>query len=138
MEVGMLSSEESQQIGRIEAKVDILIDSDTRMGGRVTALEKFSNRVKGVLAFITFFGSIIGLVIVQGCAHWHHKEFADGELISSTVSTVIGTGETSYILQCEHGVEAYTTADTGISTNGKDLAADAVAAGVKAALPGIP
>jgi hypothetical protein len=71
---------------------------------------------------------------VAGCAHYHHKTYdPDGELLSATVSTVIGTGETS-LIQCGDGTE-YTTTDTGLSDNGKEAIADAVEAGVRAALP---
>jgi hypothetical protein len=133
-----LSTVEAQQMGRIEAKVDILIDTDRSHDGRISVLERFTNRAKGVLAFITFLGGILAVVLVSGCAHFQRTEYADGARISSTTATVFGTGETSFVHTCGEDAEAYTTKDTGLSDNGKQAIEDAVAAGVRAAIPGLP
>jgi hypothetical protein len=135
-----LNTHEAQQMGRIEAKVDILIDTDRALDGRITVLERFTNRAKGIVAFITFLGGILAVVLVSGCAHFHSKTYdPNGAITSSTVSTVIGRGDTVYLRQCiEGGFEGYTTSDTGLSENGKEAIAEAVAAGVRAAIPGLP
>jgi hypothetical protein len=133
-----LNTHEAQQMGRIEEGVKILVDRADGQEERVLRLEGFASRTKGALAILSLLFTIGCAWIVAGCAHYHHNEYVDGERISSTTSTVLGTGETSFVRICEDGVEGYTTKDTGLSDNGKQAIEDAVAAGVRAAIPGLP
>lgn len=126
-----LTNLEAQQMGRIEAGVEILVDRADGQEQRVLKLEGQASSFKGALAILSLLFTLGCAYVVAGCAHYHSKTYVDGELTSSTVSTVIGTGETSFI-----GVtDKYTTTDTGLSDNGKEAIRDAVEAGVRAALP---
>jgi hypothetical protein len=126
----MLSSDESQQIGRIEAKVDILLETDGKFDTRLTILERFTNRAKGILAFLTFVGSVLAVVLMQGCSHFHVKTYAAGELTTDTVITIFGTSEATL-------GNIYTTEGGGVSENFKDTVKESVEAGVRAAIPGL-
>ena len=123
---------ESQQLGRIEANVHILVKRGEAMETRVTTLERGSAKIKGALGILSLLFTLGCAYMVAGCAHYHSKTYGpDGALLSSTVSTVVGTGNTSFI----GPTESYTTTDTGLSDNGKEAISDAVEAGVRAALP---
>jgi hypothetical protein len=58
--------------------------------------------------------------------------YPSGDIQSEVVSTVIGTGETTLLIQCDNGEKFYTTRDTGISNN----AVDGVEAAVTTTPPG--
>lgn len=120
----------------IDTKLDRKANADELIIeiARIRKLEEFANRVKGIAAFLSLVGGIVATVVMMGCAHYHHRTYVDGQLSSDTVSTVIGTGDTTFI--GEH--EEYTTSDTGLSDNGKDAIKEAVEAGVRAAIPGLP
>ena len=126
-----LTPTEAQQMGRIEEGVKTLVDRADDCSGRVKNLESFASWTKGALAVLSLLFTLGCAYLVAGCAHYHHKTYVDGELVSSTVSTVIGTGETTFVDE----TDAYTTQDTGLSDNAKEALADAVEAGVRAALP---
>jgi hypothetical protein len=128
-----LTTQESQQMGRIEAGVATLVDRADGQEKRVLKLEGQASSFKGALAILSLLFTLGCAYVVAGCAHYHHKTYVDGELRSTTVSTVIGTGDTS-LVQCGDGTE-YTTTDTGLSDNGKEAFVDGVEAGVRAALP---
>jgi hypothetical protein len=95
----------------------------------VLKLEGFASRTKGAFAILSLLFTLGCAWLVAGCAHYHETTYNEfGAVESEVVSTVIGTGETTYL-----GVDkSYTTRDTGLSNN----AVKAVEAGVTATPPG--
>jgi hypothetical protein len=128
-----LNPQESQQIGRIEAKVDILLESDKECEIRLSKLESWSSKSKGALAILSLLFTLGCAYIVAGCAHMHDiSYYPSGAIQNEVVSTVIGTGETTLLIECDNGEKFYTTRDTGISDN----AVEGVEAGVTVTPPG--
>ena len=111
-------------MGRIEANVDILVKRGDDCDARLNTLEKGGAKIKGALAILSLLFTLGCAYIVAGCAHYHQKEYVNGQLTSSTVSTVIGTGETSLLFA--PGVTEYTTLGTGVSDNATEIIEDAV------------
>jgi hypothetical protein len=122
-----------RRLTAISAKLDKKADAAAcvREDVRIRKLESFASRAKGVIALLSLVGGVAASIFLMGCAHYHHRTYVDGELSSDTVSTVLGTGDTSFIGPDEE----YTTSDTGISDNGKEAIVEAVEAGIRAALP---
>lgn len=124
-----LSSNESQQIGRIEAKVDILVEGNTLCGNRLRKLESGAGKIKGALAILSLLFTAGCAWYITGCAHMKDTTYyPTGEVKEEIVSIVIGTGETTLLTDCENGERYYSTRDTGLSDN----AVHAVEAGVTA------
>lgn len=135
------TSEEAQQVGRIEAKVDALLATANSHSERITGLETFANRVKGVLAFISLVGGILGAVVMMGCAHAHTRTYyPDGELKCNSATTVFGRGEVEVLVESDDCPDTiYESNDTGLSDNGAEAignVAEGLAAGAaKGVLP---
>lgn len=130
--------DEAQQIGRMEGTLDGIAGSLSLQEPRVSALEAWSNRIRGALKIVAVTlgigGPIVAALLLAGCTHMHAKEyFESGELKSSVLVTVLGTGEVNAL--SEDGDIIYESSATGISDNGAKLIEDAVAAAVKASLP---
>jgi hypothetical protein len=122
-----LNPQESQQIGRIEAKVDILLESDKECEVRLSKLESWSSKSKGALAILSLLFTLGCAYIVAGCAHYSNTNYyPSGVIAQETVSTVLGSGEATIL----DGEDLYSTRDNGISDNVVD--------GVKAAVTATP
>lgn len=130
-----LTNDEAQQIGRIEAKLDFVVETMTTDSTRISALEAFANRAKGVLAFLSLAASILAGVLLLGCAHSHTRTYyADGSLKCSSATTVLGQGQVEVLVESEDCPDTiYESTDTGISDNGRETVgeiAEGVSAGV--------
>jgi len=79
-------------------------------------------------------GVAFSAALLLSCAHAHIERFdpQTGTLVCELESWVLGTGETEQ-LSSACGEYAYSTRDTGISDNGRDLAG-ALAAGAASGL----
>lgn len=124
--------------GKLDKKEDKEVVNLVRK--RVGKLEEFSNRAKGILAFLTLVGGIAFTVWASGCAHQHVRTFyPTGEPECDLVTTVIGGGTISVLVEDEICPDTiYESTDTGITDNGKEVITEAVEAGVRAAIPGLP
>jgi hypothetical protein len=128
-----LNTEEAQQLGRIEAQVDILVDRDEECFTRINKLEGFASRTKGALCVLSLLFTAGCAWLIAGCAHMHGTDYyPDGKVKSEVVSTVLGSGEATLLIQCENGEEFYTTRSDGISDN----AVETVEAAVTVTPPG--
>jgi len=129
----MLTSKEAQQIGRIEERVNYVAKTLDAHAPRLSILETHMNRVKGVLAFLSAVAALSAVLFFTGCAHYHNTTFhPDGSVMKDIASTVLGSGDTTLLIQCEGGEQSYTTRATGISDN----ALKAAQAGATIAPPG--
>jgi hypothetical protein len=128
-----LTSEESQQLGRIEANVEHIKDTlHTHIEDETPRLVKLEHGVswtKGVLALLSVIFTLGCAFIISGCAHMSEETFyPNGATKGFLSSTVLGTGETTLIIECNDGEHYYTTRDTGISDNAVRAAEAAVTA----------
>jgi hypothetical protein len=127
--------DEARTIGRIETKIDQALS----FGPRVSKLETFANRAKGVLAFLSLAGSILAVVLMSGCvtAKTHCAYAADGTLQKAwTRTTIVGKGDTAIAINACKKLD-FSTADTGLSDNGVEAFEKAAKAAVRAALLGL-
>ena len=134
-----LTPQESQQLGRIEAKVghihDTLKEHVADETPRLVKLERHVSWVKGVLAVISVLFTIGCAFIIGGCAHSHTRTyFPDGKLKCNSATTVLGQGQVDVLVESDECPDTiYESNDTGLSDNGKDAIgeiAEGVAAGV--------
>jgi hypothetical protein len=108
-----LTNDESQQMGRIEAGVEILVDRADGQEERVLKLEGQASSFKGALAILSLLFTLGCAYIVAGCAHYHNTEYyPSGAIAHETVSTVLGAGEATIV-----DGELYSTRDNGLSDN---------------------
>jgi hypothetical protein len=124
-----LTPTESQQMGRIEANVDILVKRGDDCDLRLNKLEAGSSKIKGALAILSLLFTLGCAYIVAGCAHYHNTTyFPSGDIAQEIVSTVLGAGEATIV----DGDNLYSTRDNGVSDN----ALEAVEVGVTVTPPG--
>ncbi len=131
------NSEEGQQIGRIEAKVDDLVTHQKANGKRLSAVETWQNKAKGVVALLALTSGIIAALIWTGCAHAHVKTYyPDGALHCNAVTTVLGQGDVAVLVESDECPDTIYESDaTGLSDNGVKALEKAVEAAVKSAVP---
>ncbi len=132
------NKEEAVQIGRMEEQLDNIAEDIKEHAPRLTSLETFANRTKGVLAFLSIVGSIIAVVLFTGCAtaKTHCSYSDDGKLTRAwSRSTVVGKGDTEITVEACNGI-LFETHDTGLSDNAADLAKAAAEAAAKASAAG--
>ena len=109
------NSTEAEQIGRMEQKLDDIVEDVKEHGPRLVTLETFTNRVKGVLAVALFVGGLVTTILLTGCAHFHNKGYyPDGQLKRDVVSTILGKGETTLVIEDGPATTTYSTSGTGI------------------------
>lgn len=115
------SPEESQQIGRMEQKLDDIAEDNRANGQRLTTVETFMNRAKGFAAFIVTAASIATLFFVAGCAHQHIKTYyPTGDLKCDSLTTVWGQGQVAVLVESDDCPDTiYESEGTGLSDNGK-------------------
>jgi len=134
--------DEARQIGRLETSLKAISTALVEVKPRVTELETFANRVKGVLAVIMFGGSILAIVLMSGCTTTKTAcriKTPTTEYTGIVRTTVIGKGDSDISAMGNRcGDFTATSKDGGISDNGVRVIENAVAAGVKAAIPGLP
>ncbi|MEE9571081.1 MAG: hypothetical protein V3W02_05200 [Gammaproteobacteria bacterium] len=127
------SAKEAQQIGRIETKVDQAL----AFAPRITALETWVNRGKGILAFLSVIGSIVAVLLISGCAYATQTAyFQTGEVCARTRSFVVGTGETEQVSNA-CGDYGYSTRHTGLSNNGTKALGEIAEGAVGALVPAL-
>jgi hypothetical protein len=108
-----LTPSESQQVGRIEANVDILVKRGEDCDKRLGKLEGSSAKIKGALGILSVLLTLGCAYVVAGCAHYHNTTyFPSGDIAQETVSTVLGAGEATIV-----DGELYSTRDNGLSDN---------------------
>lgn len=139
------STEEAIQVTRMEEQLNSIAQDLIAYAPRITALETFVNRTKGVLAFLSIIGSILVVLLMTGCAtaKTHCSYGADGQLTRAwSRSTVVGKGDTEILVDACTGI-IFETHDTGLSDNTAELskavaksAAQATAAGAAAGVFG--
>jgi len=135
-----MTTNEAQQIGRIEAKVDMLLDAMRSTEVRVVRVEVFVQRAKGILALLVLLSSIAVAFATTGCATTKtacSMKFPDGTSYKGIVrTTIVGKGTAdnqSYGNAC--GGFTSNTSDTGFSDNSVEIIDNAVKAGIAGASP---
>lgn len=85
---------------------------------------------------------VIGALVLSGCATTYNRYYSpDGKRCAITMSLVVGTGETELIAVNPCGTIGYSTKDTGISDNGKEVigtVAEGIAAGAVKGVTPVP
>jgi len=77
------------------------------------------------------------LIFIGGCATTHTRYWnADGKKCAETMSVVVGTGETELVMVNPCGSLGYSTKDTGISDNGKEVIGEVAEGLAKGAMKG--
>jgi hypothetical protein len=109
-----LTPQESQQMGRIEAGVEILVDRADGQEERVLKLEGSASKIKGALCILSLLLTVGCAWLIAGCAHYHNTDYyPNGAIAQETVSTVLGSGEATIL----DGDDLYSTRDNGLSDN---------------------
>ena len=134
-----LTNMESQQMGRIEEGVKTLVDRADGQEQRVLKLESHSAWTRGALAVLSLLFTLGCAYIATGCAHTHVATFyPNGQPKCDTATTVLGQGNVSALVEGDGCPDTlYESNDTGLSDNGVEVIEKAVAAGVRAAIPGL-
>ena len=79
----------------------------------------------------------MGLVL-SGCASTHSWYYHDnGVLCAEVRSTVLGTGETEMLSESTCATLGYSTRDTGLSDNGKEVVIQGLESLAKGAIKGV-
>jgi len=111
-----------------------MIRDGAKRGSLRGSRESDDRTLAGMLARVAVAFSAL---LLLSCAHAHIEIFESGEKICEVEAWVLGTGETE-LVSTACGDFGYSTRDTGISDNGRDLAGALAEGAASGLVPGSP